>query len=65
MTAANGDDVHQQLRPVFDKAHLEAVDSLKRFMLRQGLIENDFDIAQWADPEPLRLALERRAHVAG
>jgi len=65
VTAANGDDIHQQLRPVFDPAHLEAIDSLKRFMLRQGLIENDFEIAQWADPEPLRLAIERRADGAG
>jgi ABC-type nitrate/sulfonate/bicarbonate transport system substrate-binding protein len=37
-------------------AHIQALTDVKNFALRQGFIDEDFDVAAWIDPRPLAAA---------
>jgi len=63
---ANGANVHQTLQPALAAPHLEALESMKDFLLRHGYIDRDFSIADWVDSDPIKQALlERGAHATG
>lgn len=54
--AGYGATFHEQLEPGFDPALVPALESQKRFLLEHGFIEADYDLADFIDEQPLRLA---------
>ncbi|MHB8621660.1 MAG: ABC transporter substrate-binding protein [Chloroflexota bacterium] len=50
-------DLHRQLMPSLDADALAAISGYKDFMLQRGIIEADFAVDEWVDPDPLAEAL--------
>ncbi len=57
VAAANG-AIHTELRPTLEDGGIAALGRQKDFLLQEGFIERDFDLAAWVDPAPLELALK-------
>ncbi|EGL62846.1 putative dibenzothiophene desulfurization enzyme B [Agrobacterium sp. ATCC 31749] len=51
--AANGADVHRNLRLDLDADELEALSHFKDFLLQWKFIPDDFDVRDWADPRAI------------
>ncbi len=53
---AYGPDFHKKFAPDLRDDWIAGLESQKDFLLKWGLIERDFDIREWIDPEPLEMA---------
>jgi ABC-type nitrate/sulfonate/bicarbonate transport system substrate-binding protein len=51
-------EIANRLEPSLDGELIDAIDAQKRFLLRHGFIERDFDVEEWVAVEPLREALK-------
>ncbi|MFF2321725.1 ABC transporter substrate-binding protein [Agrobacterium sp. NPDC058088] len=63
--AANGADVHRNLRLDLDPAELYALSHFKDFLLEWKFIPEDFDVRDWADPHALSSLRDTAQHDAG
>jgi ABC-type nitrate/sulfonate/bicarbonate transport system substrate-binding protein len=57
---AYGNNVHQHLQLALEPQSIEGLSALKGFLLREGFLANDFDVARWVDPEPLSEVMRQR-----
>jgi ABC-type nitrate/sulfonate/bicarbonate transport system substrate-binding protein len=58
---AYGEDVNKHLKTDLDESSIVALGEFTSFLHRWNFIPNDFDVREWIDPRPLRLALEELA----
>lgn len=58
---AYGKDVNTHLKTDLDEASIVALGDFTSFLHQWNFIPNNFDVRQWIDPRPLRLALEQLA----
>ncbi|UJR83986.1 ABC transporter substrate-binding protein [Sandaracinus amylolyticus] len=58
---AYGEDVHRHLGTDLAPSSVEALSDFKDFLYEWKVIPNDFDVRDWIDPLPLRLAQEALA----
>lgn len=58
---AYGDDVNTHLKTDLDESSIVALGDFTKFLHQWNFIPSDFDVRQWIDPRPLRLALEQLA----
>ena len=63
--AANGPDVHRNLRLDLDPAELDALSHFKDFLLEWKFIPADFDVQDWADPRALYSQQDAAQRSAG
>ncbi len=63
--AANGPDVHRNLRLDLDPAELDALSHFKDFLLQWKFIPEDFDVQDWADPRALSAPQDTAHHIVG
>lgn len=62
VATAYGADIHTTLAPDLSEERLRLLGLQKDFLLRNGFLAADFDLAAWAAPEPLA---EARAQLEG
>lgn len=58
---AYGQDVNKHLKTDLDESSIVALADFTSFLHRWNFIPNNFDVREWIDPRPLRLALEELA----
>lgn len=58
---AYGNDVNTHLKTDLDESSIAALGDFTSFLHQWNFIPNNFDVRQWIDPRPLRLALEQLA----
>ncbi|CVI60186.1 ABC transporter substrate-binding protein [Agrobacterium leguminum] len=63
--AANGPDVHRNLRLDLDPAELDALSHFKDFLLEWKFIPANFDVQDWADPRALSSQQDAAQRSAG
>jgi len=53
---AYGNDVHRRRGTELTDTAIKALEAQKTFLLKWGFIQDDFDVASWIDPAPLKAA---------
>lgn len=56
LAAGHGPNVHSQLYVRLTPDYQQALQEQKRFLFKNGFIQQDFDFAAWVDPGPLEIA---------